>query len=91
MKRAGAKLKYIITPEALPCRQSCWLITFSLPWSFTAWCERSVKAKNHQEKGVDTIQIEGDGEVAEILKLTCHEQGIHMSEDHPQTTLKWLD
>lgn len=91
VKRAERKkLKYIITPEGIALRAK--LLVDYIQSSMELYRlvrERSVKAiKTIKRKGVDTIQIEGDGEVAEILKLTCHEQGIRMSEDHPQTTLK---
>ena len=84
------KLKYIITPEGIALRTR--LLVDYIQSSMELYRlvrERSVKAiKTIKKKGVDTIQIEGDGEVAEILKLTCHEQGIRISEDHPQTKLK---
>ena len=91
VKRAERKkLKYIITPDGIALRAK--LLVDYIQSSMELYRlvrERSVKAiKTIKRKGVDTIQIEGDGEVAEILKLTCHEQGIRMSEDHPQTTLK---
>jgi len=91
VKRAERKkLKYIITPEGIALRAK--LLVDYIQSSMELYRlvrECSVKAiKTIKRKGVDTIQIEGDGEVAEILKLTCHEQGIRMSEDHPQTTLK---
>lgn len=91
VKRAERKkLKYIITPEGIALRAK--LLVDYIQSSMELYRlvrERSVKAiKTIKRKGVDTIQIEGDGEVAEILKLTCHEQGIRISEDHPQTTLK---
>jgi len=91
VKRAERKkLKDIITPEGIALRAK--LLVDYIQSSMELYRlvrERSVKAiKTIKKKGVDIIQIEGDGEVADILKLTCHEQGICMSEDHPQTTLK---
>ena len=91
VKRAERKkLKYIIIPDGIALRAK--LLVDYIQSSMELYRlvrERSVRAiKTIKRKGVDTIQIEGDGEVAEILKLTCHEQGIRMSEDHPQTTLK---
>lgn len=91
VKRAERKkLKYIITPEGIALRAK--LLVDYIQSSMELYRlvrERSVKViKTIKKKGLDTIQIEGDGEVAEILKLTCHEQGVRFSEDHPQTTLK---
>jgi DNA-binding MarR family transcriptional regulator len=91
VKRAERKkLKYIITPEGIALRAK--LLVDYIQSSMELYRlvrERSAKAiRILKKKGVDTIQLQGDGEVTEILKLTCHEQGIQISEDHPQTVLK---
>lgn len=91
VKRAERKkLKYIITPEGIALRAR--LLVDYIQSSMELYRlvrDRSLKAiKSIKKKGIDTIRLEGDGEVAEILKLTCHEQGIHISVDHPQTTLR---
>jgi DNA-binding MarR family transcriptional regulator len=91
VKRAERKkLKYIITPEGIALRARL-LVDYiqSSMEMYRLVRDRSLKAiKSIKKKGIDTIRLEGDGEVAEILKLTCHEQGIQISEDHPQTTLR---
>ena len=91
VKRAERKkLKYIITPEGIALRAR--LLVDYIQSSMELYRlvrDRSLKAiKSIKKKGIDTIRLEGDGEVAEILKLTCHEQGIYISDDHPQTTLR---
>jgi DNA-binding MarR family transcriptional regulator len=91
VKRAERKkLKYIITPEGIALRARL-LVDYiqSSMEMYRLVRDRSLKAiKSIKKKGIDTIRLEGDGEVAEILRLTCHEQGIHISDDHPQTTLR---
>jgi len=91
VKRAERKkLKYIITPEGIALRTRLLMdyIQSSMEL-YRLVRDRSLKAiKTIKKKGVDTVRLEGDGEVAEILKLTCHEQGIRLSEDHPQVTLR---
>ena len=91
VKRAKRKkLKYIITPEGIALRTR--LLVDYIQSSMELYRlvrDRSLKAiKSIKKKGIDSIRVEGDGEVAEILKLTCHEQGIQISEDHTQTTLR---
>lgn len=84
------KLKYIITPEGIALR--AYLLVDYIQSSMALYRlvrERSLKAiKSIKKQGFTTIHLVGDGEVADILKLTCHEQGIQISEDHHQTTLK---
>lgn len=84
------KLKYIITPEGIALRTRLLMdyIQSSMEL-YRLVRERSLKAvKMIREKGVNTVHLEGEGEVAEILKLTCHEQGILLSNNHPQAILK---
>lgn len=91
VKRAERKkLKYIITPEGIALRAR--LLVDYIQSSMELYRlvrERSLKAiKTVKKEGVNTICLHGEGEVAEILKLTCLEQGVHISEDHHRVTLK---
>ena len=44
--------------------------------------ERSIDALQQVEKaGFFSIFVEGEGDVAEICRLTCLEKGIHISEE----------
>ena len=91
VKRAERKkLKYIITPEGIALRAR--LLVDYIQSSMELYRlvrERSLKAiKTVKKEGVNTICLLGEGEVAEILKLTCLEQGVHISEDHHRVTLK---
>lgn len=91
VKRAERKkLKYIITPEGIALRAR--LLVDYIQSSMELYRlvrNRSLNAiKSIKKKSISTIRLEGDGEVAEILKLTCHEQDIHISEDHTPITLR---
>jgi DNA-binding MarR family transcriptional regulator len=91
VKRAERrKLKYIITHEGIALRARLLLDYIQSSMAlYRLVRERSLKAiKSIKRKGVQTVRLEGDGDVAEVLKLTCHEQGIRISDDHPQTTLR---
>ena len=74
------KLRYIITPEgiALRARLAFDYIQISMRL-YRLVRERSLKAIQQIHKaGLNEVQIIGDGEVAEICKLTCLEQNINL-------------
>ena len=74
------KLRYIITPEgiALRARLAFDYIQTSMRL-YRLVRERSLKAIQQIHKaGYNEVQIIGDGEVAEICKLTCLEQNINL-------------
>jgi DNA-binding MarR family transcriptional regulator len=80
------KLRYIITPEGLALRARLTLdfITSSFQL-YRLVRERSIFALRQVEKaGYTDIFIEGEGDVAEICRLTCLEKGIKVAEkkDH---------
>jgi DNA-binding MarR family transcriptional regulator len=78
------KLRYIITPEGIALRAH--LMLDYVQSSFTLYRlvrERSLKAiTTLREMGINQVQVEGDGEVADICRLTCLEQGLHVVSDH---------
>jgi DNA-binding MarR family transcriptional regulator len=85
------KLKYIITPEGIALRARL-LVDYiqSSMQLYRLVRDRSLEAiAAIQKDGYESTRVEGDGEVAEILKLTCMEQGIEV-EDHrdQRVTLK---
>jgi DNA-binding MarR family transcriptional regulator len=89
VKRAERKkLKYIITPEGISLRARL-LVDYiqSSMGMYRLIRDRSIKAiKSLKKNGFKTVCLAGDGEVAEILKLTCIEQGLDISkncQDHP--------
>jgi DNA-binding MarR family transcriptional regulator len=80
------KLRYIITPEglALRARLSIDYIQTSMGL-YRLVRERSIKAISQVRKsGYNEVRILGDGDVAEICRLTCLDQSIKISEsgDH---------
>ena len=77
------KLRYIITPEgiALRARLTMDYINTSLHM-YRLVRERMVDVLNQiRQKGYQEIEIEGEGDVAEICRLTCIEQNINIVND----------
>jgi DNA-binding MarR family transcriptional regulator len=91
VKRAERKkLRYIITPEgiALRARMTVDYIQSSMQL-YRLVRQRSQKAiAEVKAKGYITISMQGDGEIAEILKLTCMEQGVKIDPDGTGPLLK---
>ena len=77
------KLKYIITAEGLALRAR--LTIDYIQNSFNLYRlvrERVVDAlKDVHSSGFTAVRIEGSGDVAEVCRLTCLEQGIEISTD----------
>ena len=78
------KLKYIITPEGIALRTRLMMNYIQTSMQLYRLVRtRSLEAISAiKNDGYHSIWIEGGGEVAEILKLTCIEQGILISDDH---------
>ncbi len=94
VKRAERrKLRYIITPDGIALRAS--LTVDFLRSSFRLYRlvrERSIKVIRKLKKdGINQIQLKGDGDVAEICRLTCLEHGIKISTNHDYPTIKVMD
>lgn len=84
VKRAQRKkLRYIITPEGIALRAS--LTVDYIRTSFDLYRrvrERAVKCLEELRfNGYTHVRIEGDGEVAEIIRLTCIEQGVALTNE----------
>jgi len=81
------KLRYIITPEGVALRAR--LTLDFIQNSFRVYRlvrERSINVLQQLEQaGVSSIYIQGDGDVAEICRLTCLEKGIHILEEKDHT------
>ena len=84
VKRAERrKLRYIITPEGIALRARLTV----------AYIENSMRLYRESRKqaldalgdaralGYRTIRIEGDGDIADIVRLTCIEQGFEVVKD----------
>jgi DNA-binding MarR family transcriptional regulator len=72
------KLKYIITPEGIALRTRLTLDYIQNSFNlYRLVRERSIAALDELNKaGFHQVTIEGAGDVAEICRLTCLEQGV---------------
>lgn len=84
------KLKYIITPEGIALRAR--LTVDYIQNSFNLYRLVRVRARRVLDEahaaGISEVRIEGNDEVAEICRLTCLEQSVHVVTDHSAPTLK---
>jgi DNA-binding MarR family transcriptional regulator len=85
VKRAERrKLKYIITPEGLALRAHLTVDYIETSMRlFRRTRQRVLDALvKVRSAGYNKVQIIGDGDLAEVIRLTCIEQGITI-EDNP--------
>ena len=77
------KLRYIITPEGLALRAR--LAVDYVERSLTLYRRTRQRVKERvaevRRAGFDRVRIIGEGDVADICKLTCLEQGIAIVKD----------
>jgi DNA-binding MarR family transcriptional regulator len=77
------KLRYIITPEGLALRAR--LAVDYVERSLTLYRRTRQRVKERvaevRRAGFDRVQIIGEGDVADICRLTCMEQGISVVKD----------
>jgi DNA-binding MarR family transcriptional regulator len=77
------KLRYIITPEGLALRAR--LAVDYVERSFSVYRRTRQRVKDYLTKvrnaGYDRVRIVGSGDVADICKLTCIEQGMAVVND----------
>jgi len=77
------KLRYIITPEGLALRAR--LAVDYVENSFSLYRKTRNRVKDHigtiRRAGQDRVRILGEGDVADIARLTCLEQGIPLATD----------
>jgi DNA-binding MarR family transcriptional regulator len=84
VKRAERrKLRYIITPEGIALRAR--LTVDYVEQQFLLYRNIRQRVKEHIEKirqaGFDRVRILGEGDVADICRLTCLEQGMTVTTD----------
>ena len=84
VKRAERKkLRYIITPEGIALRAR--LTVDYIERSFDLYRRTRQRVKTHLDEvksaGYHRIQLLGDGDVADICRLSCLEQGIEIVND----------
>ncbi|MCJ7622723.1 MAG: winged helix-turn-helix domain-containing protein [Anaerolineaceae bacterium] len=91
VKRAERKkLRYIITPEGIALRAR--LTVDYIQSSFQLYRlvrQRVINALTElQGSGAKHVRLEGDGDVADICRLTCVERGVDIVKDEKAPLLK---
>lgn len=83
MRAERKKLRYIITPEGIALRAR--LAVDYVERSFSIYRRTRQRVKEHlakvQDAGYDRVRILGKGDVVDICRLTCIEQGIEVVTD----------
>ena len=83
MRAERKKLRYIITPEGIALRAR--LAVDYVERSFSIYRKTRQRVKDHltkvQEAGYNRVRILGKGDVVDICRLTCIEQGIEVVTD----------
>lgn len=84
------KLRYIITPEGIALRAR--LTVDYIERSFDLYRRTRKRVKEHldaiQAAGYERVRILGDGDVAEICKLSCLERGFAIVPDDDAPALE---
>jgi DNA-binding MarR family transcriptional regulator len=84
VKRAQRrKLRYIITPEGIAFRARLTINYIDNSMRLYRRIRERVRELLHEAKqaGYETIRIEGEGDIADICRLTCLEQGMTLVEN----------
>lgn len=84
VKRAQRrKLRYIITPEGLAHRARLTVDYIENSMRLYRRTRQKVitALEEVRNEGFDSIQIVGEGDLAEVIRLTCIEQGIKIRND----------
>lgn len=94
VKRAERrKLRYIITPDGLALRAR--LTVAYVGNSLALYRETRQRAKQALEEarrnGFRAVSISGDGELAEICRLTCLEEGFPVADDGSAPAILEID
>ncbi|MFQ5923954.1 MAG: winged helix-turn-helix domain-containing protein [Anaerolineales bacterium] len=94
VKRAERrKLRYIITPEGIALRAR--LTVAYVENSMHLYRQSRLRAiealKSARKRGFDSILIEGDGDIADVVRLTCIEQGFEVVSDGREGSIGVLE
>jgi len=84
LKRAERKkLRYIITPEGLAFRASLTVKYIENSMMLFRRTRNRVTELLSEVRGggYDRVRITGDGDLAEVIRLTCIEQGVKIDND----------
>lgn len=86
------RLRYILTPSGLAWRAK--LAVDSLNYGMALYRQTRARAQTllaeARERGFSAVHITGQGDLADIARLTCLEQNMGVAP-HPQTTLPMLE
>ena len=84
------KLRYIITPEGIALRAR--LTVDYIERSFDLYHKTRQRVKEHlaavRAAGYNRVRIRGDGDVADICRLSCLEQGFTVVQDQDAPELE---
>ncbi len=90
MRAERKKLRYIITPEGIALRAR--LAVNYVETSFSLYRKTRQRVKDHASEirraGFERVRILGGGDVADIARLTCLEQGLQVVTDESAPTLE---
>jgi DNA-binding MarR family transcriptional regulator len=90
MRAERKKLRYIITPEGIALRAR--LAVDYVEHSLSLYRKTRQRVKEHlaqvREAGYDRVRILGKGDVVDICRLTCLEQGIQVVTDQNVPVLR---
>jgi len=84
------KLRYIITPEGIALRARLAVNYVETSFSLYRKTRQRVKERlaDLRRDGHDRVRIVGEGDVADICRLTCLEEGISVVADESVPCLK---
>ncbi len=94
VKRAERKkLRYIITPEgiALRARLTVAYVENQMTLYRQVREEAQKVLKNVRKKGFRAVHIVGDGDIADICRLSCIEHGVTVVEDSKDDSVATLE
>lgn len=84
VKRAQRrKLRYIITPEGIAFRARLTVNYIDQSMRLYRRVRQRVREliKEVQASGYESVRIEGEGDIADVCRLTCLEQGVPITRD----------
>ncbi len=84
------KLRYLITPEGLALRAHLTLDYIQNSFRVYRLVRRRVvdQVENIRKAGYQKVRLEGEGDVADVCRLTCLEQGMDIVETGDVPLLK---
>ena len=94
VKRAERrKLRYIITPEGISLRARLTVAYVENSMHLYRESRRQAREalQSARQQGFDSIMIDGDGDIADVVRLTCLEQGFEVVSDAQDGTPRVLE